>query len=551
MAVTMTDKKVNQLMKNFATYIKSLQTNRMDPDSIKDAKNIANEIRPYLSQYPTLAGAVKQFDQLVKDTAPVYRSLSKYQRPGETVDAQGNVTKNIYQQMAEAGTPIRSSQSAQSSSTQFSGMPSGVQTMSASIRPSPGTPTVTYDQLKASGLSDYAIQQKYGLQPGQIMNSVTGAVYAGSPTGQQSYQSSQIKISTGDAALDQIANTYLDEIWNNYQSFFSNLPGPLDPNDTKAMEAEVERVFGPSLAKMKQTAEEYYTQQLNTSKQNRALTEEGLTNTLNRGQQDLTTTQQRLGEDVATQKRVLGRNYQEAQKDTALSYANAGRAMSGRRLEAEQKLGTLQNEDLTALDLNTARQQQDLLRNQGRLGEDVGIQRRGLDVQQQALENSIGNQRKTVDQQIADFKAQTLAQRMQGKQDLLYQTLPSLLSLPSFARVGTTAQTPSVQQYSSSPSATSSTGFPSVYQSPTTSGGAWARATQTAANAGQRKLTSTAPVAPVANVPQQTSSVPKSSTPIRSLNTQKASSVTIPKDIAGTDAAKIYLARLKAKGLIK
>jgi len=94
-------KQAGQLANNFRIYINALKQGIADPGYISDAVNIAKEITPYLDQYPDLKGLVDQFNTTVQETAPQYAGLSENQRPGEEVDAQGNVTGNIYQQQLD------------------------------------------------------------------------------------------------------------------------------------------------------------------------------------------------------------------------------------------------------------------------------------------------------------------------------------------------------------------------------------------------------------------------------------------------------------------
>lgn len=244
-----------------------------------------------------------------------------------------------------------------------------------------------------------------------------------------------IRIQTGDPTIDALLNTYLDEIWGGYKELIKNLPGPVTEADTRSMEQEVERIFGPSLQRLKQTAEEHFAKQLGFAKEQRGLSEGNLTRSLARGTEDVATAEKALGEDVTRQERILGRNLAEAQKDVALSYANAGRAVSGRRKEAEIQLQTGYTEDAQLLNLLAERERNQMSRGQQRLSEDVDIQRQRLDLQERALTADIDMQRKSTDQKIADFKAQALQSKLSQAESLPYEFLPSLLEQPDFAKI--------------------------------------------------------------------------------------------------------------------
>lgn len=182
MPLTLKEKTAKQLTANLNTYVRAMKGNMAEPSYVKDASNIANEVlgARNISEYGSLASLAKSVLQTANDTAASRKGLAPNQRPGEVVDAQGNVIKNVYQQTSEAGkvSPAKVYKDEQAAlrnaeidtanakiaqgRTKFAGAaPVSVSTKTETIAPKTPAPQKSYEDLRKMGYSDYAISQKF------------------------------------------------------------------------------------------------------------------------------------------------------------------------------------------------------------------------------------------------------------------------------------------------------------------------------------------------------------------------------------------------------
>lgn len=306
------------------------------------------------------------------------------------------------------------------------------------------------------------IQSNQVSGPGQSTTQA-GANSPGGEPGSLDSDVSQFRVNTGNPEIDSIANTYLDSIWEKYKGVLGNIPGAIDENMMKQLEAEVDKVYGPSLTKARQQAEDTYNMGLKTTRGQRDIELERLGATKSRAAADMARGVGEIEQDKGRQLKILGRNYQEALQDMQTNFQTARRTFSGERVKQEGDLDTKKQEDVAFYNEQARRQSDELKRQEERVREDAARAERQLQLGQEGNEFNITGQRQNALQGLDDLRAQAILQRQQQVENLPWQILPSLMNQPSFANIqgsgdapsgGTTNQSPI---YASKPTLTANT----------------------------------------------------------------------------------------------
>lgn len=248
-------------------------------------------------------------------------------------------------------------------------------------------------------------------------------------------------VNTGNPVVDNYANTVLNDIWSQYGQYFDSTSGVILPAAMDKIIAQIEQQYGPALTKWKQLAQDQYDNTISQTTGQTALQKEGLANTNTRAAEDVSTQTGRINTDLGQQMTVLGRNFQEAQREMSLQFAGNNRTFSGDRVRQEGNLGVQNQEAQRNLNQGAQRSIQDLQTQQARVGQDTGLAGRQLDLQQIGNQFNATSALNQSNQSVNDFKAQLIAARQAQVENLPLQLAGSLVNQPSFAATGNASPT--------------------------------------------------------------------------------------------------------------
>jgi hypothetical protein len=305
-------------------------------------------------------------------------------------------------------------------------------------------------------------------------------------------------VNTGNPEVDAIANEYVQSIWDNYNQFFNGLPQGLDSTDVNQLTAQVDKIYGPDLERLKKVAEDYYQRQLTYSRSTLASQKAELNKSLTRGTEDVTTNLSQAQEDVATNRKILGRSMQEAKQDVADAYAASGRAFSGKRQVDEQRAAQQYQDQLYQQQKELERQQAQGAVSTKRLGEDVNSGLAQIDLTGTNYEQSLADQKTQALQNLTDFRKQMIDSAMNNANNTS-SLASSFFNQPVIGNVGTVkSELPKIDTSVTAPKFTGSSILASTptkkVTTPVTN--LW----NTASNMVKRTLTSSNPVAKVSTV---------------------------------------------------
>lgn len=277
------------------------------------------------------------------------------------------------------------------------------------------------------------------------------------------FDPSSITINTGDPIADEYLNYVLNNIWDSYSGMLTTLPHLTDSLIAK-LEQEIDNNFGGKLTEWKNEVQKSYDVGKQSLAEQLAIARRQNQYSQQRGQEDVSRLTGQINEDVETQKRVLGRNYQEALNDTQFSYQQAGRTLSGKRFEAERKLSDINQENLRSIDTTAQRNIGSLNTQQQRLLQDLALSERSLANQQMTGEASLNQQLTDANRQIADYRQSLIDTERQNLEQLPYNYLSMLTQQPSWAAAApeVTASTASTPNTSVTTPSVSTTPAPTI-----------------------------------------------------------------------------------------